>query len=274
MKGTLSAPSRLLLIPGLVMLVACRSSDESKSIDLSADLRLGEAREIELGDETHTFTVLQVSDDRVLLRVESEPVVLAFFLGEPQAVDLDGDGEPDLVIIVDGIEGDIVSVRLLDPTTADAVSVTYDAVPHDPWDIPPSSPPAGELLHELQIVADTDGVSALYDIAPKKDACDDEDPTLFDAYVEQYEDRIRVQHTVGGSSGFPYFEIVTEEQRYRYSACVDQWGHGTMTATTLTLDERVGVDLEGDGDVDVDAVLHRVVMSSGRPTLFVLVYAR
>ncbi len=264
---------------------ACDPVDDSGQavFDRKVTLTLGAPQVLSLGDEQHTFTVLEVYTDRAVLQIESEPVIQSFSVGKPQQVDLDGDGAADLVVLIEKIEGDKVTAHLRDPGSASADGGSIAAVQEDPWGVAPSEKPAGNLLNTLTISSQAEGPIVLYDIAPVLDACTKQveaaypdHPSIYAAYLEETGGRIRIEYSLGGSRSFPYFEITTEEKRPRYSECVDEWGHGPMTTTELTLDKRVGVDLEGDGDLDVDAVLHQVRISreTGTATVTVLIYER
>jgi hypothetical protein len=256
---------------------ACGSSDDGVQetpFDVTAQLQLDQPMPLQLGDELHTFTLLQQRPERALVKIESEPKTWTFMPGIGQEIDFNGEGGPDAVVDVT-INGDgTVTIHIVSIIGGSGMSGSSPVKPLD-WDTPVSPEPPGTVLQRLMLVANNqEPPSILYPFMPQKDTCDQSDSTLYDAYVIETGGKMRIQHTPGSSPGFPYFEMYTTEQRSRFIDC-SNGGYALQTKTELMLDEKRGADLDGNGTIDVDAVLHRVQFSSNyMPTLEVLIYAR
>jgi hypothetical protein len=263
----------ILAATGSLMLAACSEDDvQEPMFDVTAQLTLDQPMPLQLGDELHTFTLLQQRPERALVKIESEPKTWTFIPGTGQQIDFNGEGGPDAVADVT-INGDgTVTIHIVSIIGASGMSGSAPVKPLE-WETPVSAELPGTVLQRLTIIGQQMPSPVLYDIVPQKDACDLDDPTLYDAYVAQTGGKMRIEHIAGGSKGFPYFEIITGEQRSRYAACVMNQG-GPSSLTELMLDEKRPVDLDGNGTDDVDAVLQHVQFSNNMPTLSVVIYAR
>lgn len=260
----------------LLFVAACGSDEPTTTpIDVTATLALDQPMQLDLGDAgLHTFTLLQQRLDRAILKIESEPQTWPFTPGIAQAIDLNGEGGPEIVVDVTNNDDGTVTVHIVDVVAGEGMGTVEPPMQGDPWDlVQPSAEPEGTVLHRLTIVGQQTTPSALYDITPLKDMCDLENSTLYDAYVAETGGKLRIQHLAVSSRGFPYFEIGTQELRSRYADCAPG-GMLKTTVTELTLDEKIGVDLDGNGSKDVDGLLRQVSFASGPPTLTVVVYAK
>jgi hypothetical protein len=255
-----------------LVIAACGSDDPSITpIDVTARLALDQPMQLELGDfGVHTFTLLQHRPSRAILKIESEPQTWAFTPGTAQAIDLNGEGGPEIVVDVTINDDETVTVHIVDIVAG--MGMGSIAPPPDPWTLPANPEPPGTVLHRLTIVGQSTTPTVLYDMTPAKDTCDLDDSMLYDNYVAETGGKTRIVHMAGGSRGYPYFELGTQELRFRWAAC-SNGGMPTAQFVELMLDEKHPIDLDGNGTLDVDALLHQVKFG-GEPTLTVLISAR
>lgn len=263
---------RNLALLAAVALVGCSAPAPSgPTIDVTAQLLRDAPQVLQLGPETHTFTMLQGVGSRAILRIQSEPQVWPFAVGVPQQLDLNGEGGPEVVVTVTEVTATAVTMHVQDISSAGEGS---RSPPGDPWATVTAVPePEGTPLLRLTLRADQEPQPYLYELSPAKDACDLADSTLYDGYVAETGGKMRIRHLVGSSAGFPTWGLQTIEDRPRLGACANG-GQPLATNTELMLDEKRPVDLDGNGTPDVDAVLRQVQQQSGPPTMTVLIYSR
>ena len=72
------------------------ATGESPAIEVG--LALNEPQEVDVGGETHTVTLLEVSEEEATILVESDPIQVTLFKDIAQDLDTDRDGKEDLRI--------------------------------------------------------------------------------------------------------------------------------------------------------------------------------
>jgi uncharacterized membrane protein len=97
---------------------------ESEEVSL---MSLGEVMNFNIGEEEHSISFEDMSEDSVLILISSDPVYVALDVGESKEVDLDGDGVNDVLVTFNGFVGDEADITY-EVLTTELVEETEEVV--------------------------------------------------------------------------------------------------------------------------------------------------
>ena len=110
--------------------VVVEVEESEEDLDDDSLMALGESMNFNIGEEEHSISFEDKSEDSVLIVISSDPVYVALDVGESKEVDLDGDGVNDVLVTFNGFVGDEADIAYEVLTTEFVEEDEHDHADH------------------------------------------------------------------------------------------------------------------------------------------------